>query len=751
MRTLSFLLFGFLIQTISLQAEPIVARKILAFLDTKIETIEENEVHITLEMALNYLGIDVIYHDIKDPLPKLSGDDGIVGILMNLSTNSEWKNPENVIEWLIDAMDGGKKVLLLGNPGFLADRQGKTTPLEMISTVYEKIGFEKTGKMVLFPFDYKILFEDSNLCNFEKQFPKKLPEFEISRIISDEARSYLKVGIPDDSESSADLIIISPNGAYVSPGFENSFRLSSENPREAAWYINPFLFFRLALDLKTMPIPDTTTLAGKRIFYHICHGDGFNIETSLEEFQGEEEVYSSKVLLEKVVKTNPDFPLGMGIIAADVDPHWEAKNKSQEVAKEYFLQPQVEACSHTYSHPFSWDFFAPGRNGKDLEIDYLYRYRYPTWQNSYLSWLHAKYNEWWNHVKFEEEIGVGYVTPRAYANEPFSLEKEIGGSIDFLNQLAPKDNQVKSLLWSGDGQVWGEALELCHKAGVKNLGIGWARFDEEYPSYLFVGPTVRRSVGWIQPYNSSNGENEYTYEWQKDFYRFTLLIDTLKNTETPRRVKPMLIYYHSYSGEFASSLKAILTILDFVRSQPHISIFPSRFCEIVEGFVTTEIDLIADSTWRIRNRKGLQTFRFDDIENLTVKFSDSTGVIGYKKHQGSTYVYLDASIASPIIAISQGQATHSAFLVESNWEVWNLRREEHSFTFLSRGWETLKMKWFVPQPGNYSVFLMSQNQVTELKELTSEGNILDIEWNLPFNRITEIKVMLKEPALNARQ
>ncbi len=714
-------------------------RRMIAFWDSSTDLLSDSIVPRVAEMVLNHLGIDVIYFDIMEPLPDLSNRTDVCGILICFVPGTVLPDPLKLIDWSIDAIDRGIKVIITGSPGI------SQAPLVQQNRLYKKLGFVNLGRSVPFTFDYKILQQDNQLIPFEKKYPENLPPFEITQIQGEHVKSYLRVGTGIDSSRDSDLIIMGPAGAYVNSKYDTNYDLYlvNKNPTAFGWYINPFLFFKMALGLSDDPIPDTTTLAGRRIFYSICHGDAWNVETSVAEFRKKEGTLSSEVLLEKVIIPNPDIPISMGIIAADIDPNWVAKKNSRAVALRYIQTPQVEVASHTYSHPFDWEFFAPGNNGKKLEINYLQNYPYSTWGNSYLSWFHAQFSKavqsYEGKKNHREGLRKGYVIPRAYANQPFDINLEIAGSIDFINELAvPAHNPVKLLLWSGDGLAWGDAVVRCYRAGVKNLGVGSARLDADYPSYVFVGPIGRKPSGVIQIYNSSNGDNEYTYEWTKDFYRFAFLQNTLKNTGEPIRVKPMCVYYHSFSGQFEASVNAILSNLEYVRSQSPISIQASRFCEIAEGFYSVKINKMGNSKWKIQDRKGLQTLRFDDARNMQIDVSRSVGVLGYVHSQDVLYVYLDAAVKEPIITTLNQEGSSTPYLVDSSWEIWDLRRENNALHFHTKGWGKLQMKWYMPQPGTYSISHATVSGRSILLEATTESNILSIELELPFNEVEEI-------------
>lgn len=712
-----------------------IPRRIIAFWDSIVDqNVDDCLVHRTLEMPLNYLGLDVIYYDIQQPLPNLSMQKDVRGILLCFQESTKMPNPKAFIEWAVEGIDKGKKVVILRNPGFLSDSQGNYTSGDLQNRLFEKIGFINTQEWIEYPFDYQVLNADKELFPFEKNYPTPLPGFYITQVYDPSAKAYLKVGVPDKSDNYSEPIIISPSGAYVSELFANTYDniLYSSSPRSLGWHFDPFQFFRIAFDIASTPIPDTTTLAGRRIYTATCHGDNWNTETAISEYK-DKEISCAEVILEKVVKAHPDLPIAVGIVAADIDPKWVAKKDSQDVARRYLELPQVEAASHTYSHPFYWDFFRTG--GPEKEIDYLYLYPYGTWQNSYLSWFRATYYQYFKPQELaKKKIKWGYTIPRSYANEPFDLNKEIFGAVDYINLFAPPENKVKLLIWSGDSRPWDTPLEMCYQAKIKNYGGGFSRFDPDYPSYLFVYPLGRKPGNFIQLYTAANAENSYTHEWRDTFYGFQFLPITLQNTESPRRIKPINLYFHSYSGEFEASLNALLKNINFIKAQSIISLRVARYCEIGEGFYSVEIESLGDKKWRIRNRKGLQTIRFDNVKETELDLNGSSGLVGCKEYQNSLYVYLDAAVQEPIISLKNPsirpqQASPLGYLVESSWEIWNLHREGQSISFYAQGWGKFVMQWRMPQ-GEYSITVNGENSSTT----TSGKNIIAMKLDIPFNR-----------------
>src|SRR5205823_2937249 len=98
----------------------------------------------------------------------------------------------------------------------------------------------------------------------------------------------------------SDLIVTSPRGGYIAAGY--MVRTVERGGDEInQWQIDPFEFFRLAFGTDDLPKPDTTTIAGRRIYYSHIDGDGWNNFTQLEEYR-RQPVLSARVVMDKAIK-----------------------------------------------------------------------------------------------------------------------------------------------------------------------------------------------------------------------------------------------------------------------------------------------------------------------------------------------------------------------------------------------------------------------------------------------------------------
>lgn len=163
--------------------------------------------------------------------------------------------------------------------------------------------------------------------------------------------------------------MLTEKGGYIASGFSH---YESKNGAFLQWYVNPFRFFADAFRTTGMPIPDTTTVTGRRIFYSHIDGDGWGNVSTADKYNGKG-LYASEVILREVVDGFPDLPVTVAPIAADLDPAWTGTIRSQQIARALFSRRNVEPASHTYTHPFEWRFFGPAYKPEN-ELPFLSKY-----------------------------------------------------------------------------------------------------------------------------------------------------------------------------------------------------------------------------------------------------------------------------------------------------------------------------------------------------------------------------------------
>jgi hypothetical protein len=691
-----------------------IPRTVLALYDGKEDArIALGPIHRLVEMPLNHLGLVVTYRDIQRGLPSLNELNDVRGVLTWFQSD-EMADPIGFLSWAESVVDSGKRFVILGNFGVSQDSKKRPTPQAAINRFFLKLGLRSEGGWRQITYDVKAIYKDPFMVEFERPLDVVLSAFEQVKNIDTRAQSFLIVQRGGDPRMESHLVVAGPAGGYVAPGYTH---YSNAEHNRLQWFINPFEFFRIAFGTDDLPKPDTTTLSGRRIFYSHVDGDGWRNLTELAAYR-KSKTLSTEVILNEVINAFPELPVTVAPVAADIDPEWLGNSESLRLAKTILALPQVEAGSHTYSHPLNWSAYAGSKRAPETR--------------SFGQVLKTIFS------REEQEYGEstakkGYSSPRSYSQRPFSLTQEVDGSISFINSLLPVGKKVQLLQWSGDTEPFEEAVARTRAAGVRNLNGGDTRFDRDYPSYAWVSPLGREVGKQRQIYASNSNENTYTDMWSDRYFAFQHLVRTIKNTETPLRVKPFNVYYHMYSGQKLSSLTAIVANLRYSRNQEITPIPTSQYAAIADGFYQTQITLLGPQRWRITNRDALQTIRFDQATFRTVDFAGSTGVIGQRHHQGSLYVALDASDPAPVIALkaqpdgSQVSAAEHPYLIHSRFHVWELRRSSDSFSFQTQGFGRGEMAWKVPRAGRFQIEVQRQQGVKHFQATVGKDGVLAFE------------------------
>lgn len=700
-------------------------RVILALWDSRAEDegIRLSRVHRLAEMPLNYLGLDVRYHDVNDPLPDLSEMDDVRGVLTWIVSN-EHDDPEKFLRWSEQVVDSGRRFVVINFVAFEEDRSGRSVGIDRINRFTQKIGFTMKEEWIGLTYRWEQAQADPAMIGYEYPLPKVLPPFQLVVPSAADARSYLTLHQRDNPGPEAHLVITTPRGGYIAMGYSNYYDPQTFRRR---WIVDPFAFFREAFGTDELPKPDPTTLSGRRIYYSHIDGDGWRNVTNVDRYQDlGRNVLSAEVALKELLAPYPDLPCTVGPIVGDLDPAWYGGEEEMALARDIFKLPWIEAATHTYSHPFEWQFFDP----YDLEKERPFLKEYPPRRggsktSKVLSWFGPKDEEkaapdapvggWYRpadqaQTKPEEENDIGrYDRPRAYAVEPYDAKLEIQGSLDFINRLTPTGKRAEVVLWSGNTSPYEEVLRLTREAGVKNLNGGDSRMDAEFPSYAFVAPVGRQVGSERQIYASNSNENTYTELWTDRFYGFQNLRATLENTETPIRVKPFNVYYHIYSAEKDASLDAVIRMLDYARASEIAPISASHYVAIAEGFYTTRFRPLGKDAWQVENRGRMQTIRFDRAVFRGVDFARSQGVLGQRHYQGNLYVALDEDYSDPVIAlldIENPDAPPPAarpYLVQGRWQVRGVRVAGPVLAFTTRGFGAGEFVWRMPLAGRYRI------------------------------------------------
>lgn len=574
-----------------------VPRRILALYDSTEQRtrgsypdVAFTPVHLMAAVVLEYLGYAIDYVDVRGTLPGGSLSDRYAGIV-TWFTDDLVPDSAAYRAWLMAQLDVGMKVAILDHLGFLPD-----------AATQQRLGFTRLDRRA--KGEVKLLLADPEVTGFEAKAAARQNVFYPLQVTNTAAKRLLSVEDRGGARMDA-VFTTSWGGMAASPyliveGFDHSYR----------WMVNPFVFFKRALQLPDMPAPDVTTQDGHRMLLVHIDGDGF---PSRAQMPGN--AYSGKVILDQILKRYP-IKATVSVIEGEVGPAGKWPKLSPEleaIARDIFALPNVEVASHTYSHPFDWLRF--GHDQEDGDINGMFRY-------------------------------------------DFSLQREIQGSIDYINRrLAPPDKPVKVFLWSGAAVATAEALDRVYAAGIYNMNGGNTVISSRKTSLTEVSPMGRPIGRYYQVYAPVQNENVYTNLWRGPFYGFREVISTFQMTDSPRRIKPINLYFHFYSGSKIASLKVLQQAFRWALAQDVVSVYASEYVRKVDDFQHLTLARRLDGCWQLRGNGSLATLRVEPGARLgEVDRARSRGLVSVHELPQGRFLSLDASGRAVVCMSSSGNA-----------------------------------------------------------------------------------------------
>ncbi len=359
------------------------------------------------------------------------------------------------------------------------------------------------------------------------------------------------------------------------------------------WVVDPFALFTRALRIVDLPAADVTTENGLRLLLVHIDADGF--ESRVERPGGPLGVTE---LRERILKKYR-IPTTYSIITSTLGDRGVKQEQAQfyrDEARAVFKLPWVEAGSHTFSHPFYWQQTDTAKRGYDAQ----------------------------------------YLPIQGYS---FSLDAEIDGSAAFIDHnLLPPGKKTRLLQWSGDCTPGTDALAATYSAGLGNINGGYTLMLKTNRSITSVAPLGVEKGGWFQVFAPNQNENVYTNEWTGPFYGYRRVIETFELTDTPRRLKPINIYYHTYSVTKEAGRRALEEVYDWALAQKPHPVFTSDYVNKVLDFNRTVIAR-SGSGWLIRNKGELRQLRLP-VGAGYPDLAASRNVLGFSEHNDQRYIHL---------------------------------------------------------------------------------------------------------------
>ena len=583
----------------------VMPRKVLMLYDDADEELGLvlNYIHRNATMPLNYLGYVAEYAEVKSGLPSqvLAGRYAAV-VTWFLGNGSGSALPA----FLKRAIGEGLRIAMLGDFGL-----DRGEPLSQTLGLRAAEAKAPSARVTIDTQDPLIGFEMQPVIDRRGFFPLEASGGQPLLRLKNERGEIM------------DAAALTPWGGYVLSPYAMYVLPALKGQR---WVIDPIEFFRRALALPDMPVPDVTTENGRRLMLVHVDGDGF---PSRAELPGTP--FAGEALLREVLARHP-VPTTVSVIQGEVAANglYPADSPALEkIARQIFALPYVEIASHSYSHPFRWGA---------LE---------------------------------KSERGEGYSL--AIPNYRFNAATEVDGSIDYINStLAPAGKRTKVFLWTGDSDPGADTLALTYAKGVLNMNGGDTWITRAEPTLTLVSPIGIRKGRHFQVYAPNQNENLYTNLWTGPFYGFERVIETFQMTDSPRRLKPIDIYYHTYSATKRASLVALDRVYRWALAQRVLNIHVSEYVRKALDF-NRMVVARSGQGWLVRGAGDLRELRlragagFPDLDA-------SRGVAGYSRHNGEHYIHLAGGETFVALAAT---APRQPYLADANARLDRVDRVEH--------------------------------------------------------------------------
>ncbi len=368
------------------------------------------------------------------------------------------------------------------------------------------------------------------------------------------------------------------------------------------WHVDPFVFLREALGLRSVPAPDPCVEQGRRRFLLHVDGDGF--ESVSVARPGQE---SCGVVFRDEVIRRFRLPMTISIIVAGLtdDLAGEVVTERMAEARTIFALPWVEAASHAVLHPMDWR-----------------RQLHPRSPPRSVVWY----------------PGI--------ANYRHDMPGEVRESVRFIERrLLPAGGRCAVMLWSGMANPDAATLRACAELGIWNVNGGVYRWDRQQASVGYVAPWSREVDGQLQVHCGAANENVFDGFYDDLPGAFRHVDQTIENTGRGRILKPANVYAHFYSAENPGRLRALLWLIEKWAVQAEtIAVPASAWARAVVAARRCRITEVEDG-FALLGFAGCRTLRLDD-EPRDVDWARSTGVVGARRLQGSLYVQLAGDTAT---------------------------------------------------------------------------------------------------------
>lgn len=551
---------------------------------------------------MNYYGLLPEYVDVSQrPLPSDSDMAGVRAIIVALNSSAV-EDAVPYLKWVLAQIEGGKRLVIieeLGSGTDLSDNE----PAALRSRIYEHLGFKFTGELLKDRKRLRYGTVNPDFTGYELRLPDVPPTYTDIIPVRDDITPLVTVSRKDRANSTSAVAAYSPTGGILVPEFAY---WQDPLTYKRKWYIDPFAFLTKSLDLKNVPVPDPTTINGLRVAFSHVDADGFSGTNQVDR-----QKVCAEVMRDAIFKVY-DFPVSFSVIQAEIDPLVQGSEYLMNVARSIMELGTIEPASHTFSHPFFWN---PENSNKDRYDD-----------------------------RFAFDI-PGY---------QFDAFKEIVNSVEFVtDELCPPGKACSLLFWSGACDPLAEHQQLANEHGILAINGGDTVWDPAHDSLFGVAPLVRPlGPGLNQVHIGQANDNILTNLWRGPFNGYRNIVETMKRTGSPRRLKPIDIYYHTFTAEKIAGIEALKEVYTWALAQPIAPVRTSFWIRSVMDWTNVRVSETGPDSYLVENYGTCLSLRLEK-DSLKPDLLKCENVLGFDVQPEGMYVHLAPEASKAVLVLAK--------------------------------------------------------------------------------------------------
>lgn len=340
-------------------------------------------------------------------------------------------------------------------------------------------------------------------------------------------------------------------------------------------------------------------------------------------------------------------PTSVSVITGELSQPGMAQSRSKaliEIARSIFALPWVESASHSFSHPLEWQTQLRG---------------------------------------FQNQI-PGETYSLSIPHYIRNYAAEITDSVAFINKyLVPSQKPCRLFFWSGFGDPSEAVLAITYADHLLNInGLSSTNIDKHNPSVTNIRPMGIQVGKYIQVFAPIEMDFNFMNALAGPLYGFERVIETLELTDTPRRMKPIDLYYHIYAASYPASLQALYKVYDWAMRQSVMPIYISDYIKKVLDYYQLNMSKRGDA-WLIYSHGDLRELRspwnlgYPDLVH-------SQNVIGFNEKNDQRYIHLGPKQMT--VLKYQADSPKIPYLVDANARVTSFVRNAKEVVFHLQGY-----------------------------------------------------------------